>query len=171
MSTAIVMERSTEASPRFKARAAGVFYLLTFVTGIFELVFVSGRLVISGDAAVTATNILEHAPLFRLGFACNLLATACYVAVTALFYNLFKPVDRSLSVLAAFFSLVGCAMGAASCLFFLSPPLAKSLSPYVLAPGIVGEGLLTVWLLVKGVNVQRWNEQAEAYLRERRPPI
>ncbi len=56
-------------------------------------------------------------------------------------------------------------------LTFLSPPLAKSLSPYVLAPGIVGEGLLTVWLLVKGVNVQRWNEQAEAYLRERRPPI
>ena len=43
MSTAVVMERSTEASPRFKARAAGVFYLLTFVTGIFELVFVSGR--------------------------------------------------------------------------------------------------------------------------------
>jgi len=56
-------------------------------------------------------------------------------------------------------------------LTFLSPPLAKSLSPYVLAPGIVGEGLLTVWLLVKGVNVQRWNEQAEAYLRERRPPF
>jgi len=116
-----MMDRIAEASPRFKARAAGAFYLLTFVTEIFELVFVRGRLVISGDAAATATNILAHAPLFRLGFACNLLATACYVAVTALFYNLFKPVDRSLSVLAAFFSLVGCAMGAASCLFYLAP--------------------------------------------------
>ena len=45
-------------------------------------------------------------------------------------------------------------------LVFLSPPLANYLSPYILAPGILGEGSLTLWLLVKGVNVQRWNEHA-----------
>jgi hypothetical protein len=234
-----MMERIAETSPRFKARIAGVFYLLTILTGGFAL-FVSGRLVVSGDAAATATNILAHEPLFRLGFASDLIATACYIAVTALFYNLFKPVNRSLSLLAAFFSLVGCAIGALSCLFylaplvvlggaqflsvfkveqlqalaymflklnaqasnislvffgfyclligylifrstflprilgvlmafaglgwltFLSPPLAKYLSPYILSPGILGEGALTLWLLVIGVNAQRWNEQASA---------
>ena len=41
-------------------------------------------------------------------------------------------------------------------LTFLSPPLASALSPYNLAPGVLGEGALTLWLLVLGVNVQRW---------------
>lgn len=42
----------------------------------------------------------------------------------------------------------------------LSPPLARSLSPYIMIPGILGEVSLTLWLLVAGVNVPRWNEQA-----------
>jgi hypothetical protein len=42
----------------------------------------------------------------------------------------------------------------------LLPPLAESLAPYNVIPGSLGEISLTVWLLVKGVNVQRWNEQA-----------
>jgi hypothetical protein len=117
-------------------------------------------------------------------------------------------VNRSLSLLAAFFSLVGCAIGILGtfhlapphiknlvffgfyCLLvgylifkssflprifdafmafggldwltFLSPSLANFLSPYNLVPGILGEGLLTLWLLVTGVNVQRWKEQAGA---------
>jgi uncharacterized protein DUF4386 len=232
-------QRMTEASPRFKARIAGVFYLLTILTGGFAL-FVGGRLVVSDDAVATATNILAHKPLFRLGFAADLIAAACYIAVTALFYDLFKPVNRSLSLLAAFFGLVGCAIGALGSVFrlaplavlegapylsvfkveelqalalmflklhaqaysislvffgfyclligylifrstflprilgalvafaglswltFLSPPLANYLFPYILAPVLLGEGSLTLWLLVIGVNEQRWKEQASA---------
>src|SRR6478672_7424535 len=102
------------------ARTAGAFYLLNFVTGGVA-VFVSGSLFVSGDAAATATNILAHRPLFGLGFAAYLLVAASYIAVTALFYELFKPVSRSVSLLAAFFSLVGCAIVAVSCLFYLAP--------------------------------------------------
>mgnify|MGYP001765067770 CR=1 FL=1 len=47
-------------------------------------------------------------------------------------------------------------------LTFLSPPLARSLYPYNLGPGIPGEGALTVWLLVFGVNGKRWEQQASA---------
>ena len=47
-------------------------------------------------------------------------------------------------------------------LTFLWPPLANDLSPFNLVPGMLGEGLLIVWLLVKGVDVQRWKEQASA---------
>jgi len=65
---------------------------------------------LDGDAAATADNLLAHKALFRLGLATGLTATACYIAVTALFYELFKPVNRGLSLLAAFFSLVGCAI-------------------------------------------------------------
>jgi Domain of unknown function (DUF4386) len=47
-------------------------------------------------------------------------------------------------------------------LIFLSPPLANHLSHYILPLGFVAELLLMLWLLVKGVNVQRWQEQAVA---------
>jgi hypothetical protein len=42
----------------------------------------------------------------------------------------------------------------------LSPPLANFLSPCNLAAGVLGEASLLLWLVVIGVNVQRWNEQA-----------
>jgi hypothetical protein len=124
MTTAVVTEQTAEESPRFKARIAGVFYLLTFLSGGFALL-VGGGLVVDGDAAVTATNILAHEPSFRLGFAAWLIMIASYIAVTALFYELFKPVNGSLSLLAAFFSLVGCAIQAFSLLLFNLAPLSS----------------------------------------------
>jgi hypothetical protein len=54
------------------------------------------------------------------------------------------------------------AFAALGWLTFISPPLANQLSPYNFAPGIIGEGVLTVWLLVKGVDERRWKEQAGA---------
>jgi hypothetical protein len=194
--------------------------------------------VVPRDAAATATNILAHEALFRSGSAVLLISTAFYIGATLFIYELLKPVNRSLSLLAAFFSLVGCAVGALSCIFdlapfvllsgaqylnaftveqlqalalmslklraqanniglvffglhclgvgylilrstflprivgalmvfaglgwltFLSPLLANSLAPFNMMPGGIGELTLTLWLIVKGVNVQRWNEQA-----------
>ena len=46
-----------------------------------------------------------------------------------------------------------------SWLTFLHPPLANSLRPYNLVPGILGEGSVTLWLLAMGINVERWKEQ------------
>jgi hypothetical protein len=45
-------------------------------------------------------------------------------------------------------------------LSLLSPPLASYLSPYNMAAGLLGEGSVMLWLLVMGVNAQRWTEQA-----------
>src|ERR1700683_2328751 len=116
MSTAVMMGRIAEVSPRPSARITGIVYFLYFLTAVLGEFFLKG-LVVDGDAAATANNLLAHQPLYRLGLATGLIATACYIAVTALFYDLFKPVNRGLSLLAAFFSLVGCAILAFASLF------------------------------------------------------
>jgi hypothetical protein len=230
-------QATADTSPLFKARMGGACWLMCFLTSIYALI-VNSRLVVPREAAVTATNLLAHEALFRSGTAALLISTAFYVAATLFVYEVLKPVNRSLSLLAAFFSLVGCAVGALSCLFdfapfvllkgapslnvftaeqlqalaymflvvrarandigllffglhclgvgylifrstfmpriigtlimiaglgwltFLSPPLAQSLAPFNMMPGAIGELSLTFWLLVKGVNVQRWKEQA-----------
>jgi len=121
MSATAMVGRLEETSPRFKARITGVLYLLTILTGIFAGGFVSGRLVVGGDAAATATNILMHKNLFQLGFAVFLIEMACNVAMTALFYDLLKPAGRSVSLVAAFLGLTGCVIKTFSRVFFIVP--------------------------------------------------
>jgi Domain of unknown function (DUF4386) len=217
-----------------------VLYLLTILTGVFAQGFVSGRLVVDGDAAATATNILAHRGLFQLGFAVYLVEMACQIAMTALFYDLLKPAGRSVSLVAAFLGLAGCVIKTLGRLFylaplfilggghylsvfsseqlqalallflkvidhgagialaffgfyallkgylivrstflprilgvlsvlaglglltFLSPTLGYRLFPYVAALGLLGAVPQILWLLVFGVNEQRWKEQAGA---------
>ncbi|MBI3650027.1 MAG: DUF4386 domain-containing protein [Acidobacteria bacterium] len=115
------MDRDVKTSPRLGARIAGTFYLITIIMGVFAEVFVRGALVVRDDAAATATNILAHESLYRFGLAADLIMLACYIVVTLLFYGLFKPVGRSLSLLAAFFSLVGIAVLAVNSLNHLAP--------------------------------------------------
>ena len=111
----------TTATPAFKARLAGGFYLITIIMGVFAEVFVRGALVVRDDPAATAMNILAQESLYRFGLAADLIMLACYIAVTLLFYSLFKPVGRSLSLLAAFFSLVGIAILAVNSLNHIAP--------------------------------------------------
>ena len=47
-------------------------------------------------------------------------------------------------------------------LTYLSLPLVNYLSPYNLAFALLAEGLVMLWLLVMGLNIQRWKEQASA---------
>jgi Domain of unknown function (DUF4386) len=121
MNTPVMVERIAQESPRLKARITGALYLLTILTGIFAQGLVSGRLVVDGDAAATATNILTHRGLFQLGFAVYLIEMACNIAMTALFYDLLKPAGRSVSLVAAFLGFAGCVIKTFSRVFFISP--------------------------------------------------
>jgi hypothetical protein len=233
--------RIAEGSPRLKARMAGACQLLEAITATFGQVIVLNKLVVSGNAAATAANILGHGGLFWLGFATSLIGVAFHIAWALLMYELLKPVNRTLSLLAAFFILVGCAIQALTSLFYLAPllilqggsslsaftaeqlqalalvflklnqyafnidlvffglwcvltgylifrstflprilgvllaisglgfvtylypPLAYYLfMPYIAAASALGEIPLELWLIVKGVNVQRWKERASA---------
>ena len=240
MSTAVMTERIREASPSFLARIAGALYLITILTGIFSAGYATGKLVVTGDAAATAANILANRGLFQLAFAVYLIEMACQVAITALFYDLLKPAGRTVSLVAAFLGLTGCVIKTFSRVFFIAPlfilggahylsvfsaeqlkalallflhvndrgagialvffgfyailtgcliikstflprilgalsvigglgwltflypPLGGRLFPFIALFAILGAAALIVWLLVKGVNEQRWKEQASA---------
>jgi Domain of unknown function (DUF4386) len=183
-----MMERIAEASSHPGARITGVVYLLYFLTAVSAETLVGRRRLMAYDAV-------------------TLMADAFYIAVTLLFYYMFKPVNKSLSWLAALLSLAGCAnevlrllnlapykinslvffgpfclllgylifrstflprilgvlmsFAGLGWLIFLSP-LANDLSTYLKVLGFFAEASLMLWLIVKGVNVQRWKGQASA---------
>jgi len=126
-----MMERLA-ASPRFTARMAGLCYLLMMVVGVLTALPSRG-LVVAGDAAATATNIIAHPFRVQLGIAGEFLVVAFYVGVTALLYSLLKAVNHTVSLLAAFFSLVACAIQGAAVLFLMAPVAALGDATYLSA--------------------------------------
>ncbi|MBN1883376.1 MAG: DUF4386 domain-containing protein [Deltaproteobacteria bacterium] len=101
---------SIDTSTRVHARVAGVLYLIIIVFGITSEVFIRARLIVAGDAAATAQNILASSALFRAGFAADAIMLLCDVALAVLLYQLLKPVSNTLSLTAAAFRLTQAAV-------------------------------------------------------------
>jgi hypothetical protein len=232
------MTTAADVSLRFKARAVGLLYLLMILIGAIQMNV--GRVSLSSNAADAAAGTLAHAFQIQFAFAADLLIVACYLPIPALLYQLLKPVNSAVSLTAAFFGLMGCAIQAFSSIFriaplvlltgvepasgikrdqvealaylmrklytpayrmglvffalafiligylvfrstfiprvlgvlamiagfgwltFLWPPLATLLWPRVILTLGIGEAALALWLLIKGVNVERWHERARA---------
>ena len=243
MTTSEVTEHRIE-SPVIQARLAGGLWWLCIATGIVG--FIAGfPLIVANDPAATAANILAKESSFRIGFAADVMSGVSYLGVTVFMYYVLKPVNRSLSLLAAFAGLAGIAIGSGAwishlmpllllhgeqylsgftasqlqaaamtslklqiqifnlamlffgvqciligCLVarsiflprilgvllaiggttytinffanFLTPALGARLVFLIFPLAIIGEGSLGLWLLVKGVNENRWYEQASA---------
>jgi hypothetical protein len=109
---------------------AGLAYFLMFVAGGIAA-FARRGIFVAGDAAATATNIMAHESMYRLSFAGELLVVAIYVGVVALFYDLFRPVNRRIAFLTALFGLMGCAIQATSTLFYLAPTVVLGGAKYL----------------------------------------
>jgi len=235
-------DHTVNSSPKLCARIGGALYLIIIVIGLFGEAFVRDRLIVSGDAAATAANIMSHESLWRFHIAAELFLLICAVALLLILYALLRPVSRDLALLAVFINLVSIGIEAAttmyllqalfplgnagylkaftreqlyamaslslkshgygfsvSLLFFgcfclivgylifrsgylpktigvlmqiaglsyltnsfaliLAPAFANRLFPAILLPAFVGEASLCLWLLVKGVNVPKWQEQ------------
>lgn len=239
-------KRKAAASPRRWARIAGGLYLINIVFGAFAIGYVPAALVVSGDAAATARNLLAHELLYRLGLVAHIIVLLTNIPLAVIFYDLFKVVNRRLAVLVVFFTLVGTAVEGANLLtqftpllllggehslsaaftpeqvqalaylpldpqaigynlaqvlydgyllaagylvfrstflprtvgvllvvgavcyliysfaVFLAPEFAAQLVPSILLPSGLAELSLCLWLLVMGVNAERWKAQASA---------
>jgi hypothetical protein len=220
------------------ARIAGALLLLSMIAGGFGEAYVPSKLIVSADPTATAANLRNFDFLYRLGFASFLIESLCDTALALLLYVLLKPVNKQLSLLAAFFGLMATATFAFAELFYFAPqlmlgrPYLNSFTPdqvnslvllslkfygyggmlftayygvawivrsylifrsgylpkflgvlmaiggsgfvvrnflLILAPAYASDVLLvlmfpgglsmTVWLLVKGVNVEKWNDK------------
>jgi hypothetical protein len=107
--------------PQGAARLAGLLYLIVIVGGTIAELVVRQRLVVANDAAATTDNILAHEQLFRWGFACDLIALLCVIPLIMLLYELLKIINRSLALVALFFSLVGSSVQTAALLGHFAP--------------------------------------------------
>jgi hypothetical protein len=230
-----------DASPRALARAEGVVYLIIIVLGIFVELFVRGRIVVGGDAAATAANLMAMQSLWRIGIVAELLMVICTVCSALFLYLLLRPVSRHLALLATFFGLVALTVEAGysmylvealfplrsaaalkaftpqqaqamaslalkahangfgialflfgpafllrgymvarsgyfprtvgllyqlaglayltnSLVLILAPQLAGRAFAIILPLAFIGEATFCLWLLIKGLNVEKWNE-------------
>ena len=196
--------------------------------------FILGSLVVGGDAAATAHNILTHEALFRLGFLVSVAGVAFHLVWGLLMYQLLRPVQRTVAAIAILLILTCCAMQALTALLYLAPllvlqgpaagqtrdlayalvqldgaafnvdlvffglwcvltgwliwrsgflprllgvllaldgvgwtlylwpPLATFVFPAIAAASAVAELPLMAWLLIRGVDSERWTERALA---------
>lgn len=235
------MSTETNTSPLLLARTAGFFYLIIIATGLFTELGVRGRVIVSGDPAATAQNILANETLYRLGLISELVTILSAALVLALLYGLLRPAsvglarlalivntvaiagelisilfhyaplvylhaayadvnaeamqalayaalrlqsagyDLSLTFFAVFCVAVGCLIyksgylprligvlmviaglcyAANSVIGFVTPPIRVAMLPWILLPCLIGEACLTLWLLLVGVNVEKWKQRA-----------
>jgi len=236
---------AVESSPQTLARLGGALYLIIIVAGLIGELFMRDKLIVPGDVAVTANNIMASQLLWRISVAGDLIVLVCSVALALIFYLLLRPVSKNLALLAVFFNLVELAIDGANklnlfkalfllgnadylkafephqlqalaylalkshdygfgislvffgfvCLIlgyllfrsgyfpktlgvlmtiaglsyltnsftlFLAPAFANRIFLTIFLPAFVGEASLCLWLLVKGVNVPKWEEKASA---------
>lgn len=231
---------ASRTSMQTYARVAGVLYAVIIVFGIWSEVFVRSALVVPGDAATTAANIVQSEGLFRLSMVADTVMALSDVALAVLLYVLLKPVSATLALMAAAFRLVqtaivggnllnqyaalaifaggaptglspdplaalgllylqthgvgydlgllffginsllvgylvfrstyipraigllmagaGLVYLAGSYLVFLAPAMVEPFAPAYLLP-VIAETSLCVWLIVRGVNLRRWEER------------
>ncbi len=239
-----MVERVAESSPLRLARIAGILYLINILGGFFAEGYIPAAIIVTGNAAATARNLVANDLLYRMGIVGHITILVINIFLAVIFYDLFRVVNRKLTLLVVFFTLVGTAIESANLLnqftpliflngaghyssvfntdqlnalayaplelqaigfnlslaffgfyglalgyllfkstflprilgvllaigascylinsfaYFFAPGFAGLLFPYILLPSFVGEGSLTVWFIVKGLNVQRWKERA-----------
>ena len=96
-------------SPNKTARMAGFLYLMIFITLISSSV-IRSKLIVFGDAAATANNIMASEWLFRIGFMDELLCGVFFLLAAWALYVLLKPVNKNLALLFVLLNLGGVAI-------------------------------------------------------------
>lgn len=81
-------------STRKQARFAGLLYILACLPAPFALLYVPGKLIVSGDATTTANHVRASETLLRMGIAGELINATAFIFVVLALYRLFKGVNK-----------------------------------------------------------------------------
>ena len=93
------------------ARIAGAVYLSMVFTAPFTLLYVPGKLIVRGDAAATANNILAHETMFRFAILGDLLGAIIFICLGIALYRLLSGVNKTWAMLMLAFVVVSAAVG------------------------------------------------------------
>src|SRR5436309_1663543 len=93
------------------ARIAGAIYLSMIITGPFALIYVPIKLIVRGNAAATADNILAHETMFRLAILADLVGSVIFICLGIALYKLLCGVSKTWAGLMVAFALVSAAVG------------------------------------------------------------
>jgi hypothetical protein len=77
-----------------QARFAGWLYLLACLPAPFSLIYVPNTLIVPGNATATASKVLAHESMLRLGMAGELISAVAFLFATLALYRLFRGVNR-----------------------------------------------------------------------------
>jgi len=95
-----------ESLQRSAAKVAGVSLLFSMVIVVFANYVLLNPLIVRGNAAETAKNIMAHETQFRVALTCFLIYSASVIVLLAALYIILKPVNQGLALVGALFRLV-----------------------------------------------------------------
>ncbi len=116
--------------PRLLARIAGVFYLIITACALFAYLYVRGQVIVSGDMARTAANILAHEQLYRTGFSAAVIVVICNPPLGLILYELLKVVNPRLALLALVFIIISTTIEAVNLFNYITPLFTLTLPEY-----------------------------------------
>ena len=87
------------SSTKSLARLAGLLYVLGSIPGFYGLIYVPSALIVHGNAAATAHNIMGSPTFFRSGIVADLISQTLFILVAIVLYRLLKGVNRTLAAL------------------------------------------------------------------------
>ncbi|HEY2726949.1 MAG TPA: DUF4386 domain-containing protein, partial [Parafilimonas sp.] len=103
------------------ARIGGVLYLINILLGFFSIGYVPGIIVVNGDPATTAHNVMIHEQFYRIGLVAHIIILLTNIPLAVIFYELFKVVSRKIVLLVVLFTIVGTAIEAVNLLNQFAP--------------------------------------------------
>jgi len=124
---------TAETSASTRGRVLAAFYLFVIVAGITAQAFISDRMIVGDDAARTAANILADKSVYRLGFTIFMLEMVAQAVVSVMFYDLLKPVNRSVARASLVIGLIGCGVKTLARLFYYAPLILLGGASYLQA--------------------------------------
>ena len=115
------------------ARIGGVLYLILILVGMFAVIFVRDKLIVSGDATATANNIIASQLLWRTGIVADLIMHVLDIPIMLVIYILLRPVNKNLALLALLFNLIQTAVLVANKLNLVAALLPLESADYLKA--------------------------------------